>query len=135
MGMFKGRIHWFDSRKKYGYVVDGYNNEYFFHQNGIKKGRQIVIQGFESDDEVEFDLVDGEKGKMATNLEIIGDFKPKFSKSAKPKKDKPAKEKGSFFNKDNQMAKALEKAGYTTEAETKEVEVPDAQTEDATQPE
>ena len=128
MGMFKGKIHWFDSRKKYGYVIDGYGNEYFYHANGIKKGRQIVTQGFEPDDEVEFDLVDGEKGKMATNLEIIGDVKPVHKKHDK-KKDGSSKKN----SPNNQITKALEKAGYKVgdspeEADTK-VEVSTVQQE------
>lgn len=71
MGMFKGKIHWYSHNKNYGYVVDGYGNEYFFHRNGIKKARKVVIETFNPDDEVEFDLIEDDKGKHATNIRII----------------------------------------------------------------
>lgn len=117
MGAFKGKIHWFDQNKKYGYVVDGYGNEYFYHASGIKKGRQIVIQGFESEDEVEFDLTDGEKGKFAVNLELIKEApkkkpekKEKVEKNNEQKKEKLAYKDKRPQGGDGVMAAAIDKA-------------------------
>lgn len=85
MGLFKGKIHWYDTKKKYGYVIDGYGNEYFFHSSGIKKARKIIINGFDAGDEVEFNLVDGVKGPMAADVSIIGDNKNNRPKARKYK--------------------------------------------------
>ena len=75
MAQFKGKIHWYDGKKNYGFVVDGYGNEYFFHKSAIKRGRKIVTYGFEPEDEVEFDLEDDAEGgkKFATNISLTGD--------------------------------------------------------------
>lgn len=111
MGMFKGKIHWFDSRKKYGYVIDGYGNEYYFNKSGVIKARKIVIETFEGDDEVEFDLIeDGPKGKYATNVKLVAEAAP-------AKKDKkPFKKKDN--NEGSAMKDALVKAGLAPAEDT-----------------
>jgi len=96
MGIFKGKIHWFDERKKFGYVIDGYGNEYFFHGSNIKKARKIIIDGFNPDDEVEFDLEEGEKGKMAVNIRYIGPENP--DKPVRKKKSKKPDDHASESN-------------------------------------
>lgn len=84
MGNFKGKVHFYDSKKKFGYVVDGYGNEYYFSGRDLKKGRQIIINTLDEDDIVEFDLDDGPKGRFATNVEIETPFPPHKRKFQKP---------------------------------------------------
>lgn len=136
MGAFKGKINWFDHKKKFGYVTDGYGNQYFYHASGINKGRQIVLQGFESEDEVEFDLVDGEKGKMATNLVLIKEA-PK--KKPKKKEEKAPQGKGVMAiaiekaMKEKEEKEAAE-AETSTTSETPTVEETPVTTEATTEP-
>lgn len=110
MGDFKGKINWYNSQKKYGYVTDGYGNEYFFHRDGIKSGRKIVIQGFESEDEVEFDLTEDDRGKHAVNLTLTK--QAPTPKKGEKKKNKKKEDKG---EENTVMKEALDKAGITPE--------------------
>ena len=66
----KCKIKWFNPKRKFGYVIADNGEEIFIHVSGITKGRNYL--GFEADDEVEFDVTDGRKGKpMATNVTLI----------------------------------------------------------------
>ena len=64
--MAKGTVKWFDDRKGYGFITpaDG-GKDVFVHHTAIK------AEGFRSLGEgqaVEFDVVDGPKGKQAANV-------------------------------------------------------------------
>ena len=108
MGNFKGKINWYDSHKKYGYVKDGYGNEYFFHRSGIKSGRKITIVGFQPEDEVEFDLIEDDKGKHAVDLVLT-------KKSENPPK-KDGEKKSNKKEKIGDLGRAMKKAGITEES-------------------
>ena len=84
MGNFKGKVHFYDAKKKFGYVVDGYGNEYYFSGRDLKKGRQIIVNTLDEDDIVEFDLDDGPKGKYAKNVEIESPIPPRKKRIPKP---------------------------------------------------
>lgn len=118
MAQCKGKIHWFNKQKGYGYVTDENGNEYFYHKNNIKKGRQIVIEGFEAEDEVVFDLVQSEKGQMAINLELVNDVKPIFIRN------EYKKNRNNNRDRNTEFSRAIKKSGYNTDTD-KKVEVPE----------
>jgi CspA family cold shock protein len=62
----KGKVKWFNNLKGFGFIVpDGTTDDVFAHFS------QIHMEGYKTlkvNQEVEFDLVDGEKGKQALNI-------------------------------------------------------------------
>ena len=64
--MAKGTVKWFDDRKGYGFITpeDG-SKDVFVHHTAIKsEGFRSLAEG----QAVEFDIVDGPKGKQAANV-------------------------------------------------------------------
>ena len=63
--MNKGTVKWFNNQKGYGFISDEAGNDVFVHYSGL------VMDGFKSLDEganVEFEVVNGEKGPQAVNV-------------------------------------------------------------------
>ncbi|MEW6202944.1 MAG: cold shock domain-containing protein [bacterium] len=62
----KGRVKWFNSARGYGFIEqpDG-GEDIFVHYSAIKQeGYRTLKEG----DEVEFEMVQGPKGKQAANV-------------------------------------------------------------------
>ncbi|HHH80573.1 MAG TPA: cold shock domain-containing protein [candidate division Zixibacteria bacterium] len=68
--MARGRVKRFDEKKGYGFIQqDGNGPDVFVHYS------DIVGEGFRTlspGDEVEFDLIEGDKGLKAINVRKIG---------------------------------------------------------------
>lgn len=63
--MSKGTVKWFNNQKGYGFISDESGKDVFVHYSGLN------MEGFKSLDEgqqVEFDVVNGEKGPQAVNV-------------------------------------------------------------------
>ena len=63
--MSKGTVKWFNNQKGYGFISDESGKDVFVHYSGLN------MDGFKSLEEgaeVEFDVVEGEKGPQATNV-------------------------------------------------------------------
>ncbi|KFZ27687.1 MAG: Cold shock-like protein CspD [Candidatus Izimaplasma bacterium HR2] len=63
-----GKVKWFNSEKGYGFITTDEGQDIFAHYSQIQK------DGFKSLDEnerVSFDVVDGDKGPQASNIESI----------------------------------------------------------------
>ena len=63
--MKKGTVKWFNSKKGYGFISDEEGNDVFVHFSALN------MDGYKSLDEgqaVTFDVVDGEKGPQAVNV-------------------------------------------------------------------
>jgi len=66
--MAQGRIKWFNDQKGYGFIEHEGGEDVFVHFSAIQG------DGFRSlneNDNVEFEIVDGPKGKQATNVKRI----------------------------------------------------------------
>tara|TARA_B100000965_G_C19203494_1_gene588404 strand:+ start:375 stop:572 length:198 start_codon:yes stop_codon:yes gene_type:complete len=61
----KGKVKWFNGEKGYGFITGEDGNDVFVHYSAI------LGEGFktlEEEQEVEFDVVDGDKGPQATQV-------------------------------------------------------------------
>jgi len=59
----KGTVKFFNRAKAFGFIAGEDGKEYFVHRTGLNEG--VVIA---DNDEVEFDVEEGEKGPKAINV-------------------------------------------------------------------
>ncbi len=57
----KGKVKFFDKTKGFGFIA-GKDKEYFVHESGITQGP------IDENDEVTFDVEEGDKGPKAVNV-------------------------------------------------------------------
>ncbi|MCD4778939.1 MAG: cold shock domain-containing protein [Candidatus Omnitrophica bacterium] len=63
--MTKGTVKWFSNQKGYGFITPESGNDVFVHHSAIQgDGYKTLTEG----QAVEFEIVDGEKGKQAQNV-------------------------------------------------------------------
>ena len=61
----KGTVKWFNAKKGYGFISDEAGNDVFVHFSALQMdGFKVLDEG----DEVEFEVIDGEKGPQAANV-------------------------------------------------------------------
>ena len=61
----KGTVKWFNNQKGYGFISDEEGNDVFVHFSALQMdGFKVLDEG----DEVEFEVVNGEKGPQAANV-------------------------------------------------------------------
>jgi CspA family cold shock protein len=64
----QGTVKWFSNEKGYGFVSRPDGDDVFVHFSAIQgEGFKTLTEG----QEVEFDVVDGPKGKQAANVRIV----------------------------------------------------------------
>jgi cold shock protein len=64
----KGTVKWFNAEKGYGFITTEEGNDVFAHFSQInKEGFKTLEEG----QEVEFDVVEGEKGLQAEGIDVI----------------------------------------------------------------
>ena len=64
----KGITKWFDAKKGFGFITTEEGTDIFVHFSAI------VMEGYkklEEGQKVEFDVVDGQKGKQAANVKAV----------------------------------------------------------------
>ena len=63
--MKKGTVKWFNAKKGFGVISDESGNDVFVHFSALKMdGFKVLEEG----DQVEFEVVNGEKGPQAANV-------------------------------------------------------------------
>lgn len=61
----KGTVKWFNAKKGFGFISDEEGNDVFVHFSALQMdGFKVLDEG----DEVEFKVIDGEKGPQAANV-------------------------------------------------------------------
>ena len=61
----KGTVKWFNAKKGFGFISDEEGNDVFVHFSALQMdGLKVLDEG----DEVEFEVIDGEKGPQAANV-------------------------------------------------------------------
>lgn len=63
-----GKVKWFNSEKGYGFITTEEGNDIFAHFSQIQKDGFKTLEEGEA---VSFEVVDGEKGPQATNIEVL----------------------------------------------------------------
>lgn len=62
--MITGTVKFYNDAKGFGFIKENDSeNEYFVHATGL-------VEAIRENDEVEFDLIDGKKGKNAVNVKL-----------------------------------------------------------------
>ena len=61
----KGTVKWLNAKKGFGFISDEEGNDVFVHFSALQMdGFKVLDEG----DEVEFEVIDGEKGPQAANV-------------------------------------------------------------------
>ncbi|NLP34554.1 MAG: cold-shock protein [Clostridiales bacterium] len=63
--MKTGTVKWFNAKKGYGFISDEEGNDVFIHYSALlMEGFKVLEEG----DQVEFEIIEGEKGPQAANV-------------------------------------------------------------------
>lgn len=61
----KGTVKWFNAKKGFGFISDETGNDVFVHFSALQMdGFKVLEEG----ENVEFDVINGEKGPQAANV-------------------------------------------------------------------
>ena len=64
-----GKVKWFNAEKGYGFIQREGGKDLFVHFSGIKsEGFKTLEEGWN----VEFDVIQGDRGEQATNVVHVG---------------------------------------------------------------
>lgn len=63
----QGIVKWYDAVKGFGFIKNEDDQDIFVHRTGIKDAQF----GLETDQNVQFDLKESDRGPVAVNVEII----------------------------------------------------------------
>jgi CspA family cold shock protein len=71
--MLKGRVKWFNAQKGYGFIERDGEDDVFVHYSAIQ---QEGYKTLEDGEEVEFELVQSDRGPQAANVLRLGGGTP-----------------------------------------------------------
>ncbi len=80
MKLVKGIVKWFNSNKGFGFINSEEGNDVFVHFSALA-GEDDDHKTLNENDEVEFDVVQGEKGPQANNVVVTKKAPPSEKKS------------------------------------------------------
>ena len=63
--MNKCTVKWFNNQKGFGFISDEQGNDVFVHYSGIQSNG---FKSLEEGQEVEFEVIEGQKGPQAVNV-------------------------------------------------------------------
>ena len=63
--MNKGTVKWFNNQKGFGFISDEQGNDVFVNYSGIQSNG---FKSLEEGQEVEFEVIEGQKGPQAVNV-------------------------------------------------------------------
>ena len=63
-----GKVKWFNANKGYGFIITEEKKEYFVHWKSIVTQSPSELKTLIQDEDVEFDLIETEKGIQAINI-------------------------------------------------------------------
>ena len=66
--MNKGTVKWFNNQKGFGFISDEQGNDVFVHYSGIQSNG---FKSLEEGQEVEFEVIEGQKGPQAVNVDKL----------------------------------------------------------------
>ena len=64
--MTEGTVKFYNEIKRFGFIAGDDGKEYFVHESGLKEGTRL-----REGDKVSFEVVEGEKGPKAEQVEKI----------------------------------------------------------------
>ncbi len=64
--MTKGKVKWYNDAKGYGFIESEDGDDIFVHRSGLAD-----VQSVEPDQQVTFEVKQGEKGLMAVNVKPV----------------------------------------------------------------
>ncbi len=65
--MAKGKVKWFSTEKGYGFIEQEEGKDVFVHVTGLAAG----VQSLADDQEVEFEVSEGQKGPQASEVKPV----------------------------------------------------------------
>lgn len=65
--MAKGKVKWYDEVKGFGFIMQENGDDLFVHKTSLEK----QFEGLEENQEVEFDIEQGQKGLVAVNVKTL----------------------------------------------------------------
>ena len=65
--MQKGKVKFYNTAKRYGFITGDDGTDYFFHQSGLPSDDIYV----KDNDGVEFEVTDGDRGQKAINISLV----------------------------------------------------------------
>ncbi|MFA6089315.1 MAG: cold shock domain-containing protein [Candidatus Woesearchaeota archaeon] len=94
----KGKVKFYDWKKGFGFVTTDSGEDLFLHRTGIPQGIRVFAE-----DVIEFDIIEGPKGKNATNVKVISstgkppERAPQANKAASDDEEDPTYEDSDKF--------------------------------------
>tara|TARA_X000000368_G_C22837934_1_gene626296 strand:+ start:501 stop:698 length:198 start_codon:yes stop_codon:yes gene_type:complete len=64
--MQTGKVKFYNREKRYGFITGDDGVDYFFHQSMLTEDVQV-----RDEDKVEFKVVDGDRGKQASDVSLV----------------------------------------------------------------
>jgi cold shock protein len=67
----KGKVKWFNARRGYGFIQQENGNDVFVHYSSIQTPQPDGFRNLREGQEVEFELVENERGPTAANVVVL----------------------------------------------------------------